>query len=56
MFPRHFNRTFTRCTLFEHSINKFNRNSVFISNIQNYSNKISFYPFPKNNQTLILFK
>ena len=31
--------------LCEHSIHKINRNSVFISSVQKYSSKISFYSF-----------
>ena len=49
-------RTFTLRKLFEHSIHKFNQNSAFISSIQNYSSKIYFHPFPKNNQIVILIK
>ena len=49
VFIHHENRTFTRCKLFEYSSHKYNRNSIFTSDIQNYSRKISFYLFQKYN-------
>ena len=40
--------------LFEHSIHKFNRNSAF--SVQNYSSKVFFYPFPRNDRLAIPIK
>ena len=45
----HVSRNFNLCMLTEQTIHKFNQNSVFNSSIKNYSGKIFFYPFPKNN-------
>ena len=56
VFPQKISRAFTLCILFEHSIHKFKRNLVFISSVQKYPGKISFYPFPKNNRIVIFFK
>ena len=41
---------------FEHSTDKFNRNTVFISSIQNKSSKFSLYPFQKTTRIMILLK
>ena len=41
---------------FENTVNRFNRNSALISNLQNCSKKISFYPLLRTNQIANLFK
>ena len=56
VFPQHGSSTFTLCILFEHSIYKFNQNSVFISSFQKHCSKISFYSFQKNNRIVIFLK